>query len=96
MAAVSWGWLEPSLQSRFPLIGFIAELEPVEAERKRDLSEGLGGGDDGRVGRALLAELDRVRKRDFRPKVTISWGSFDDWKEGELGTELERIRDETE
>jgi hypothetical protein len=86
------------------LSGFIAEPEPVEAERWRNLegSEDLGGGgDDGRGGRVLLDDPERERKNDFRLKERMSSvemrGSFEDWKEGELGTELqERVREEIE
>lgn len=41
----------------------------------------------------LLADPERARKSDFVPRVRISSAekreSFTDWKEGELGRELE-------
>ena len=82
---------------------FIAEAEPTEAGRWRDLEEldDLGGGEDGRGGWVLLADPERERKIDFRPKERMSSvemrGSFGGCKEGELGTELEeRVREEIE
>lgn len=68
----------------------------MEAERWRDLegSERLGGGDDGRGGRVLLADPERARKSDIRPKERKS--CFAAW-EGESGTELEeRVRGKKE
>lgn len=85
------------------MTGFKTGAEPVEAERWRDLeeSERLGGGDDVRRGRAQLEEPERARKSDFRPKEKMSSvemrGSLVEWREGELGTELEeRVREERE